>query len=84
MLADVAGHDEVLPAGHEDVAVVEHRAQAEAVEDEADHPQVVLDDVLDAQLAARDARERHERPDLDVVGADLVLAAVEVRRGRRR
>jgi hypothetical protein len=28
-----------------------------------------VDDVLDAQLAAGHARERHERPDLDVVGA---------------
>ena len=84
VLAHVAGHDEVLAAGDEDVAVVEHRAQPEAVEDEADHPQVVLDDVLDAQLAARDARERHERPDLDVVGADLVHAAVEVGAARDR
>ena len=39
-------------------------------EDEADHPQVVGLGVLDAQLAAGDAGERHERADLDVVGAD--------------
>ena len=32
---------------------------------------------LIAQLAAGDARERHEAADLDVVGRDLVLAAVQ-------
>ena len=54
------------------------RAQAEAVEDEADHAQVAGDRVADAQLAAGDARERHERADLDVVGADRVIAAVQL------
>ena len=53
------------------------RAQAEPFEDEADHPQVVRDRVLDAQLAAGHARERHEAADLDVVGRDVVLAAVQ-------
>ena len=52
--------------------------QAEPVEDEADHAQVVGDGVLDAQLAAGDAGQRHERADLDVVGRDLVRAAVQL------
>ena len=78
MLADVARDDEVLPARDDDVVAVELGAQAEAVEDEADHAQVVGDRVADAQLAAGHARERHERADLDVVGADRVIAAVQL------
>ena len=35
---------------------------------------------LDAQLAAGHAGERHEAADLDVVGGDLVLAAVQLLR----
>ena len=40
---DVAGHDQLLAARDEHVVVVELGAQPEAVEHEADHPQVVGD-----------------------------------------
>ena len=80
VLADVARDDEVLVAGHDDVVAVELGAQAEALEDEADHAQVARDRVADAQLAAGDAGERHEGADLDVVGPDRVVAAVQVLR----
>ena len=77
VLADVGLHDELLPAGHEHVVAVELRAQPDALEHEPDHAQVAGHRVLDPQLAAGDAGERHEAADLDVVGGDVVLAAVQ-------
>ena len=50
--AEVGLDDQPLPAGDDDVVAVELAVEAEAVEDEADHPQVVRDRVLDPQLAA--------------------------------
>ena len=52
--------------------------QPDPLEDEADHAQVAGDRVLDAHLAAGHAGKRHEAPHLDVVGADVVLAAVQL------
>ena len=69
--------DELLSAGDDHVVAVELGAQPDAFEHEADHAQVAGHGVLDAQLAAGHARERHEAADLDVVGRDVVLAAVQ-------
>jgi hypothetical protein len=77
VVACVARHDELLVARDDAVVAVELAAEPEAREHEPDHPHVVRHAARDPQLAAGDAGERHERGDLDVVGADGVLAAAE-------
>ena len=78
VLADVARGDQLLAAGDDHVVAVELGLQPELGEDQADHPQVAGVGVDDPQLAAGHAGERHERADLDVVGADRVRAAAEL------
>ena len=72
--------DQLLAAGDDHVVAVELGLQPELLEDQADHPQVVGVGVVDPQLAAGHAGERHERADLDVVGADRRACSRRARR----
>ena len=77
VIAVVVLDPQLLVAGNDDVVATPLGPQAEPAEHQADHPQVVRSRVLDDQLAAGDAGERHERADLDVIGRDRVRAAAQ-------
>ncbi len=51
--------------------------ETEALEHQPDHAQVARHRVLDPQLAASHPGQRDEAADLDVVGRDIVFAAVQ-------
>ena len=77
VIAGVVADHQLLVAGDDDVGAVDLAAQPQPLEYQSDHPQIGRHGVLDDQLAAGDAGQRHERPDLDVIGSDRMRAAAQ-------
>ena len=76
-LARVVVDAELLAAGDDHIRAAHLAAEPEPVEHEPDHAQVLGHGVLDDELAAGDAGQRHERSDLNVVRRDRVRAPAE-------
>ena len=68
---------ELLVARDDHVGTPHLATQSETIEDEPDHPQVLGHRVLHHELSTGHARQRHERPDLDVIGRDRVRASAK-------